>query len=297
MGTDEQLAWEAQHRIKSGIAAIFAGLLSLGGGVYSGLILSDVPRTTVFEGLDSAARSGPIGTQPSLRVPFYQWYDDHIGELVLGAGITALGALLLGAALTFLAYATAARRAEFPRAALYIAIVGAVLLAVAAMARVAGTNAFVDDLLATSRTVDAIDDVEPATLLTVGQLIEVVGRFTLGAAFVLISLNAMRSGLLTRFMGVLGIIAGVLLALPVFGGPLPVVQSVWLFALGLLFVGRWPGGTPPAWVTGKAEPWPTGAEMRQARTGASPAAPDPEPEAPATSAPHPASKKKRKKRR
>ena len=47
----------------------------------------------------------------------------------------------------------------------------------------------------------------------------------------LISLNAMRVGLLTRFMGVLGIITGALQILP-FGGPLPVVQCFWLIMLG-----------------------------------------------------------------
>ena len=61
----------------------------------------------------------------------------------------------------------------------------------------------------------------------------------------------MRVGLLTRFMGVLGIITGVLQILP-FGGPLPVVQCFWLLMLGILFLGRWPGGQPPAWRTGNA---------------------------------------------
>ena len=53
--------------------------------------------------------------------------------------------------------------------------------------------------------------------------------------FVLISLNAMRAGLLTRFMGVLGIIVGALLVFPI---PSPVV------------VGRSPagrGGTAGRW--------------------------------------------------
>ena len=46
----------------------------------------------------------------------------------------------------------------------------------------------------------------------------------------LICLNAMRVGLLTRFMGVLGIITGALQILPL-GGPLPVVQCFWLLML------------------------------------------------------------------
>jgi hypothetical protein len=39
--------------------------------------------------------------------------------------------------------------------------------------------------------------------------------------------------------------------------PLPIVQIFWLAALGFILLGRWPGGAPPAWRTGQAEPWPT----------------------------------------
>jgi hypothetical protein len=78
---------------------------------------------------------------------------------------------------------------------------------------------------------------------------------------VIISLNAMRAGLLTRFMGILGIIVGVLLVLPV--APSPIVQTVWLMSLGFIFLGRWPNGVPPAWRTGKEEPWPSQQELRE----------------------------------
>jgi hypothetical protein len=74
----------------------------------------------------------------------------------------------------------------------------------------------------------------------------------------------MRIGLVTRFMGVLGIITGALLVFPL-GSPLPIVQCFWLFMLGVLFLGRWPGGTPPAWRSGEAMPWPTGAQSRRRR--------------------------------
>ena len=45
----------------------------------------------------------------------------------------------------------------------------------------------------------------------------------------------MRVGLLTRFMGVLGIIVGVLFIVPL-GSSLPIVQAFWLVALGVLFL-------------------------------------------------------------
>jgi hypothetical protein len=116
-------------------------------------------------------------------------------------------------------------------------------------------------------------------------------------------------------MGVLGIIAGALFLLPL-DGQLPFVKIFWLLALGALLLARWPGGMPPAWVTGEAQPWPTQQELREQRTAlqAERAAAAPEetprrprrgraepPETPAPEPPrvkvHSSSKKKKRKRR
>jgi hypothetical protein len=133
------------------------------------------------------------------------------------------------------------------------------------------------------------------------------GQLSLGFAFVIISLNAMRVGLLTRFMGVLGIIVGVLFVIPL--GTLQVVQPFWLLTLTALFLGRWPNGVPPAWQTGKAEPWPSQQELREEREKTKAAQlkadgkaePEAEPEAAAATASqaptHPSSKKRKRKRR
>src|SRR3954447_21680845 len=75
----------------------------------------------------------------------------------------------------------------------------------------------------------------------------------------------MRVGLLTRFVGVLGAIVGVLQIL----GPLStgsfIVTAFWLAMVGMLFLGRWPSGMPPAWDAGAAPPWPTQQEIREQR--------------------------------
>jgi len=130
------------------------------------------------------------------------------------------------------------------------------------------------------------------------QFLGLGAQLALGFAFVMICLNAMRVGLLSRFMGILGIIVGVLFVVPLAPGP-PVVQSFWLTALAALFAGRWPSGIPPAWTTGRAVPWPSQQALREQREGAL------EPE-PAAAAGAPASgqrgassarRRKRKKRR
>ena len=85
----------------------------------------------------------------------------------------------------------------------------------------------------------------------------------MAVAFVLVALQAMNVGLLTRFMGYLGMFAGALFLFQI--TQVPVVQCFWLLALAYLLSGRWPTGVPPAWRTGRAEPWPSSAEVRAQR--------------------------------
>jgi hypothetical protein len=111
---------------------------------------------------------------------------------------------------------------------------------------------------------------QEANALTSGGLIVAVpliaqlASLLLTAGFIWIALNAMRVGLLTRFMGYLGIFAGVLVLFPI-GSPVPVVQGFWLIATAYLLTGRWPSGVPKAWSSGTAEPWPSGAQAREER--------------------------------
>ena len=63
----------------------------------------------------------------------------------------------------------------------------------------------------------------------------------------------------------LGILAGVLF-LPPFSSPeLQFILTFWLVATGMLFMGRFPNGDPPAWAAGEARPWPTQADARAQR--------------------------------
>jgi len=74
-------------------------------------------------------------------------------------------------------------------------------------------------------------------------------------ALVYSCLWAMRTGLLTRFWGALGMALGVGTLL----GLLPFLM-IWLVYFGFLVLGLIPGGRPPAWAAGEAIPWPTPGE-------------------------------------
>lgn len=70
----------------------------------------------------------------------------------------------------------------------------------------------------------------------------------------------LRTGVLTRFWGTLGMVAGIALVL----GPLVVIALAWFLYFGLLTLGAVPGGQPPAWEAGEAVPWPTPGERAAA---------------------------------
>jgi membrane protein implicated in regulation of membrane protease activity len=265
--TDKQLSWETRQRPRAAAAAILGALLTLAADLWSGAVFRDAPHSGLLEALQSAQRPGAVGTTRSVRDAFYVFYDAHMSQVIGASVLRALGLLAVGWMLTFLAAATRARRSELPRAATWLPLVGAVLQAVATLMGTVASASGVSTYLSGPRTVDAASDVTGSSVLIASSFIGLVGQFALAAAFVLICLNAMRAGLLTRFMGVLGIIVGVLNLIPI--GPLPIVQTFWLVALGVLLLGLWPRpGVPPAWRTGRAEPWPSQSETMQKRRAA-----------------------------
>jgi hypothetical protein len=305
-GSEDHLAWEARQRTRAAIAAAVAGVFIFVGTVWRGLTLSDLPRNGLVESLDRAAEPGPVGGLESLKVDTYEVFDEQAFGVLGSSLVVAIGYLALGWTLTYLAVAARARRPEMPRLLVYLPMIAAILQALATLLSAFATNLAINDFLAGDRTVDAADDVTRSGLGVFAQLLGLPGALGLALGLVLIALNAMRVGLLTRFMGVLGIITGALQILP-FSGPLPVVQSFWLLMLSLLFSGRWTGGTPPAWRTGNAEPWPSGAEVREQRRRAAaerrgetyepPEAAEPEPEPVPAGPSQSASARKRKRKR
>jgi len=77
------------------------------------------------------------------------------------------------------------------------------------------------------------------------------GALLFAIGFFYTSLWCMRVGLLSRFWGSLGMASAVVLALFF----LYFFGLVWFLAVGLMLLGAWLGGRPPAWEAGIAIPW------------------------------------------
>jgi hypothetical protein len=303
---EQALAWEAERRPRAVFAAGTGALLILGGGLFSGVATSrDYPTVGLVQAITPALQGRPTAAiDPHLAAA--QFYKDHTTQLTGAAAVTALGTILMAYVLVYLAHAVRARRPDFPPTFRALPVVGAVGVTITSIGFAVALGHNARTYLDGPHAADAVHFIQQhGTALGVIRPIAIASQLALAFGLVVISLNAMRVGLVTRFMGVLGIIVGVLFVIPI--GTLPVVQAFWLGALAVLFLQRWPSGQPRAWLTGGAEPWPSSqdvarrreAERNRAEAKAIKQAPaDSEPDAAEPVRPaHPTSKKRRKKRR
>lgn len=279
MATREQLDWEARWARPAAAAAFGSIGFTVAAGIYVSSAIDSTPDAD--------------NTRELLRI-----VDADGGVFVTGAAISGIGLLLLGAVLVYLYNATKARRPELTSAALVLAIVGAVLLAVAAIAvqlnLVDRAGEFLASGAQTEKRADDLIGDRPALVQSLG----LSGALAIAFATIMISQTAMRVGLLTRFLGVLGIVVGALFVLGLlFPLGSDIIRLFWLVAVGLVILGSWPGGRGPAWESGEAEPWLTPAQKRALELSAESEAPAGEPAAASGDAPARNPRKRKKKRR
>ncbi len=248
MTADEQLLYESRVRMRQAVIAALAGILLVGAAA----IQLSGPHTKVNEltlDLITAHKRYPI---------------DVIGAVINGFGLCALAATL-----AFLLDITRARNELVKPWIKWMVIVGGVVAALSGIVYAVVIANTADTFVSQgSLTYEQANHLTSAPGLLALPFIGQASALLLAVGFVLIALQAMRVGLLTRFMGYLGIFTGILVLFPI-GSPVPVVQGFWLLALAYLLSGRWPSGVPPSWRSGRAEKWPSSAEMREQRLKAS----------------------------
>ncbi len=319
--SEDPLEWEARNAKRAGYLALAAGATTLLGSVISALAQSSVPDAenrvlTVVDTLRLAAEGRPIPPGRLAEIALY--LGDHPLPFILGGILIGLGGLFAFAPLAYLFRAARNRRGQLPQIALISAAIGAVGYGVGqAITRTSyyvGASNFQDSA---DKSNSAAGDALNNSGVVVGGLIAQIGQIALAVAFALVALNAMRVGLLTRFQGVLGMIVGATLILPLdqFG----LIRSAWLVLVGLLILSVWPRQRPPAWSVAEAVPWPSQQQIREERDAArrerdgggdeprgrgrdtrdadkAPPPRAPQPRRPEAS-PHPSSQKRKRKRR
>ena len=232
--TPEQLAAERRRGRFAAAAAIGSAIAFAIGAFWYQAVNADAP-----DGKDDAA--------------VLRYFDRNGGEYLGASILQAVGILLLVAVAVHLYRATRDRNPDQSPVVLAMGVYGPVAFAASTVIRAVTLTVLADDFAGrATQTEPAAEDLLDSQVLVVGTILGLTGVLALGFWLVKGSLDAMRLGLLTRFMGVLGIALGPALVLG-FG---LLVMPLWLLALALLFAGRWPRGLPPAWRTGRAEPWP-----------------------------------------
>jgi hypothetical protein len=300
VSTEDQLTWEARLGRPAALAAFAAGLMLFAGTV----VLLSIPE-------------GRNGVEP--RPDFLLSIDESPGSFYAATALQAVAALAMIMVFYYLFRAIIARVANIPRWFVYLIVIGPAMYAagqfVSAVSQV--------DIAETFANQDySFPDADPDSNLDQcpedsGQIGEdcaeelarerangaaiglgLIGSVSIAFLFIMLPLRARRAGLLSPFMSILGVFAGVLFVLPLFPGVPVVIQAFWLGAIGALFLGNWPGGRGPAWETGEADPWPSAAEKRglvsrgaEPEADAEPPAAEPEPE------PQRPSSRKRKRKR
>ena len=262
---EDVLARERTAKPRVAMAALAAAVLAVIAGVLPQAIYSDFPRVYLLDAVRDAAGED-IG-RAGLRTAQVLFIDDHAIALLAVAVATAIGSVLIGYLLMFLYDATVARGGTPPRIARMLASVGAGATALSAVVLQIAIMIGASDFASSSdQGTLAAHDALRGGVVVAASFVGFIGSITLAAAFVLIAIGAMRVGLLTRFLGVLGAIVGALILLgPLSGSPTWIVQAFWLALLGALLLGRWPRIPPPAWTSGEAMPWPTQQEIREER--------------------------------
>jgi hypothetical protein len=299
-----QVAYESGRRARLGVPAAAGGVLFLLSAIIVNAVISGLPSVGLLQGLEPALR-GAVNPAESARVGEVKYLSHHAFGLIAGSVLEAVAAIALTVVLLFLLSATRFRRAETPRAAGPLVIAGGVGLAVfgisSQVVRAIRTHEFATGHNFSEAAVEHALT-KGAANLAIGYL-GLLTPLVLAVGLVMVLLSATRVGLITRWQRGLGIATAIVI-LPLFAGIfyLQLVPAAWMVSVGFLFLGRLPGGDPPAWAAGVACPWPSPAEVRAAKEGTSAAgvvapAPAGADVAPAPSANGRSSRKRRRKGR
>jgi hypothetical protein len=246
MSPDDRLLYEARVRPRQAIIAGLAALLL----VCAAVVQVVGPQSKVSE----------LTVQLILinkRFPL-----DIVGSILQGAGL-----MLMVWTLAFLFDSARARRPEMQIATRYVALSGGAVAALGGVIYAVVLAIKAHEFVTTgAQTYVQANDLTSGAALPVFQTLDIAAQFALEIGLILISLNAMRVGLLTRFLGYTGMVVGVAGMLLIGSAPAAAIQVFWLGSIAYLLAGRWPGGEPPAWRTGRAEAWPSAAQVREERT-------------------------------
>jgi hypothetical protein len=264
-----RVAFESERRARLGVPALAGGVLYLLGGITVSATLRALPTVGVVQGL-APALQGEANPPVSPGAPEVRFIDHHAFGLIAGNVLQTLAVLVLIAVLIFLLGVVRFRRPETSPAARPLVLGGGAVMVLVTLvhpiAQALDAHSFV---AGHDFTVDAVNHaLTQSPVLEATQYLGLLGGLTLAAGMIVVTLGASRTGILPRWMMYLGIFSALLAFTPVgllLGSAQQLIPAFWMVGTGLLLLGRWPNGDPPAWAAGEARPWPSQMEARAER--------------------------------
>jgi hypothetical protein len=235
----DALAWEERWSLPVALTTLVAVALAIVGTV-----------------LLAQAVGGSGGDAEYLRQ-----VDQHRGDQMLASILQAVGALLLAAPLVYLFRADQARSPKVRGQLIGLVVAAPIFLAafnvlVGVSALHAATDFIGQAVTGTGDHADKVarEAIDEAPLQALAAGLGIAGRLGFMVAMFYSCLYGLRTGLLSRFWGSLGMALGAVSFL------FPQFAVLWFIYLGLLIAGWVPGGRPPAWPAGEAIPPPSPGE-------------------------------------
>jgi hypothetical protein len=264
----DQVARELGRRRSLGVPVAAGGVLYLLGSITIAGTLKGAPTVGLIQGLTPALK-GEANPAVSPRAQEVKFISHHAFALITGSVLAALALIALTAVLLLVLDATRFRRPQTWSAAMPLVLAGGIALAVVSVGhQIASAIQTHNFAVGSDHTNHAVDQaLTKGTANVVVSYVDLLAGLAFAAGMISVMVNALRVGLLPRWLAILGMFTAVLIFLPLGGAELEIIPAFWLVATGILLLGRWPGGDPPAWAAGEARPWPTPAERRAEREG------------------------------
>lgn len=298
---ERQLESEGAERARVAYLAIFAGVAYVLGELFNGvLITAKLPTVGLLQGLGPALH-GTAAARIDPRTIDERFLNTHAPEEVVIWLVIALAVIAMRWPLLYLRDAAVARGAQDSNVTRVLAawaplLLGVLVFVYSGISLPLGAHQYMSHA---ARTYAAITSATAGPVRVAIGLIAFLGTIGMAGAFILISQRAMRVGLLTRVLGYLGIVGGVLFIIPLV--PVPLIQFLWLVGIAMTLLQRGGLVMPPAWAAGEAVPWvPMQRTDRSYTRGGSTgrrgrvAKPAPAPSVPAVQSPSASKKRKRR---
>ena len=279
----QQVATESERRARLAVPSFAGGFLYLLSSIIISSTLKGAPTVGLLQGL-APALSGVANPAVSPRAAEVKFISHHSFALIAGSMLAAVAVACLMLILLLLLDATRFRRPQTWSLARPLVLYGGIAVVLVSLGhQVVSSIETHNFVVGHDHSNHAVDQaLTNGAANVVVDYVDLLAGLALAAGMIATMLNALRVGLIVRWMGILGIFTGLLIFLPIGGAELQVVPAFWMVMMGILYVGKWPNGEPPAWAAGEARPWPSRAQARAARqagNGRADVAPAPAPPA------------------